>query len=194
VSSGETVGGTAGTGGTGGTVQRAGWEPAEGADPTPRALPLAAESVLYVGAAGGVLAAAGAFMPWVTATLRDRGADLLEVHRTGLDLGAAGAAAVALGALAALVPLVAILKPPAVRLLPALPPIGIVIALVTLAKRHAGNPLTSKLLDLRIGTVQTEKPVAHAGVGAGFWLTVAGAALIVLTSAGYLVARRFRRS
>jgi hypothetical protein len=155
-------------------------------EPRVAALPLAAEAALATAAAGGIVAAAETFMPWVSASLRDRGADLLVTHRTGLELHPTGAAVLALGALSASLALLVILRPAVIRATGALPPLGVAIAVLAVTRRHAGDAAAAHLLRLRIGTVETERPTAVAAATHGLWLTVAAGLVIALVGAGYL--------
>jgi uncharacterized membrane protein len=137
-----------------------------------------------------VLAAVGSFLPWAKATLSDRGAALLHVSKTGVELKPYGYTVVALGAVAVVVALLAARLPAASRLLFGLPLVGIAAVVLAVSKIHAADPLATKILRLRIGTFQTVNPVAHPTVGVGLWLAVAGGVLITLSSVGFLIAQR----
>ncbi|WP_239346194.1 hypothetical protein [Frankia sp. CiP3] len=143
--------------------------------------------------AAGMAAAVGTLLPWAGATLSDRGAVLLAVSRTGLELSANGAVVLLLGVVCA----VSCLLPPDGRrarpLSLALASAGLVITVLAAAEIDAGDPLAAKLLQLRIGTFQTDHPVASTHVGLGLWLSLAAGVTLSVGGAGWQLVGRFTR-
>ncbi|WP_250285447.1 MULTISPECIES: hypothetical protein [unclassified Frankia] len=136
--------------------------------------------IVHVCGVAGLIAVVGAFLPWAGATLADRGADLLHSNRSGLELSWHGKVVLGLGILCAVIS-VLLSELPRVRPLGlALPVAGGVIAALSVLKINSGDAIAASLLRKRIGTFQTDNPVATAEVGVGLWLClVAGAALVL---------------
>jgi hypothetical protein len=112
------------------------------------------------------------------------------VNRTGWDLSPSGQTVCVLGLVVALV---CVLdnrtgRSRRVRYLP--PFAGIVIVLVAVSRLGAGDPVAHKLERLRIGTFQTDHPVAVAMTGSGLWISLAAGVVIVATGVGWLALDR----
>ncbi|WP_131746131.1 hypothetical protein [Frankia sp. Cppng1_Ct_nod] len=142
----------------------------------------------------GIAAAVGVFMPWAGATLSDRGADLLPVSRTGLELSWNGAAVLGLGILCVVVSVLLREVPRARPLSFALPPAGLAIVVLAAVKINSGDAMAARLLRLRIGTFQTDHPVAGGNVGLGLWLSLVAGVVLVLGGIGCQLAARFPRA
>ncbi|WP_322759832.1 hypothetical protein [Frankia sp. Cr2] len=138
----------------------------------------------------GVAAAAGALLPWTGATLSDRGAVLLPVSRTGVELSSNGIVVLVLGVVCALSSVVPRDTRWAHPLTLVLAPAGLAIAVLAAVKINAGDSVAAKLLRLRIGTFQTDHPVATAHVGPGLWLSLAAGGALLLGGLGWQLVGR----
>jgi hypothetical protein len=152
-------------------------------------------AVLWVAGLAGVAAALASRRPWVRAALADRGADLLVVTRSGWDLHPAGQVVCALGLLVTLACVLADTSRPSWWVGCILPVSGVAIAAFAVSRLHAGEPMARKLTRLRIGTFQTDHPVATGGPAAGLWLTLAAGVVIAVAGVGWLALdRKVRRA
>ncbi|WP_322767984.1 hypothetical protein [Frankia sp. Cr1] len=143
----------------------------------------------------GVTAAAGALLPWTGATLSDRGAVLLPVSRSGVELSSNGMVVLVLGVVCAVSSVVPRDSRWARPLTLVLAPAGLAIAVLAAVTINAGDSVAAELLRLRIGTFQTDHPVAAAQVGPGLWLSLGAGGALILGGVGWqLVGRSTRES
>ncbi|SNQ48221.1 conserved membrane hypothetical protein [Frankia canadensis] len=164
-----------------------------GSDPTPGTAavsprPWRERSLALCGLAG-LLAALAVPRGWAHATLSDRGADLLVVTRTGWDLRPNGPLVVALGLLAVVLCVLARWSGRTALALP-LVAAGLAVAGLALGELHAADPDVHRIGRLRIGTFQTDEPVAVGTVGAWLWVTVLAGAVMAAAAATWLVLSR----
>ncbi len=138
----------------------------------------------------GVVAVAGAFLPWAGATLSDRGADLLHRSRTGLELSWHGKVVLGLGILCVVVSVLLREVPRTRPLGLVLPVAGGAIAALAAIKINAGDAIAARFLRLRIGTFQTDHPVATAEVGLGLWLSLTAGVVLLLGGIAWQAAGR----
>jgi hypothetical protein len=141
----------------------------------------------------GAAAAAGALLPWASATLSDRGAVLLPVSRTGLELSPNGLIVLVLGVVCVVSSVVPRDGRWAHPLIFVLPLAGPAIVLLAALRINAGDALVAKLLRLRIGTFQTDHPVASAHVGPGLWLSLTAGVALMLGGVGWHLSSRSAR-
>jgi hypothetical protein len=144
-----------------------------------------ADRALALCALAGLIAAASVPRTWARATLSDRGSALLVVSRSGWQLRPAGPLVVALGLLTTLVCLLAHRRGrAALGVLLAL--LGAAVAGLALSRVHAADPLVHTIGRLRIGTFQTDEPVAAGTAGAGLWVATVAGIVMVLAAVGWL--------
>ncbi len=136
---------------------------------------------------------AGAFLPWAGATLSDRGADLLHRSRTGFELSWHGKVVLGLGILCVVVSVLLREVPRARPLGLVLPVAGGAITVLAAIKINAGDAIAAKFLRLRIGTFQTDHPVATAEVGLGLWLSLAAGVVLLVGGIVWQTAGRSAR-
>ncbi|WP_055748301.1 Trp biosynthesis-associated membrane protein [Frankia sp. AvcI1] len=143
------------------------------------------DRALALCALAGLIAAAAVTRTWARATLSDRGSALLVVTRSGWQLRPAGPLVVAFGLVTALVCLLAHRRGRAAfgALLALL---GAAVTGLALSRLHAADPLVHTIGRLRIGTFQTDEPVAAGTAGAGLWTAVVAGIVMVLTAVGWL--------
>lgn len=142
----------------------------------------------------GLAAYAAAQRSWVEAVLTDRGAELLVVKRTGLDLAPTGQFVVAIGAVVAVLCVATSWWPRARAVVPAVPLAGLALIGLALGRLDAADPLATKISKLRIGTFQYEKPVADTAVGSGLWWCLAAGGFLVVVGLWWVVLERRRAS
>ncbi|WP_261574547.1 hypothetical protein [Frankia gtarii] len=148
------------------------------------------DRALALCALAGLIAAVAVTRTWARATLSDRGAALLVVTRSGWQLRPTGPLVVACGLLTALICLLAHRSGRAAFGAP-LAALGAGVAGLALSRLDAADPLVHKIGRLRIGTFQTDEPVAAGSVGVGLWVaTLAGIVVVVAAVSWLLLTRR----
>ncbi|KQC39985.1 hypothetical protein UK82_02545 [Frankia sp. ACN1ag] len=143
------------------------------------------DRALALCALAGLIAAASVPRTWARATLSDRGSALLVVSRSGWQLRPAGPLVVAFGLLTALVCVLAHRRGRA-ALGALLALLGAAVTGLALSRLHAADPLVHTIGRLRIGTFQTDEPVAAGTAGAGLWVAAVAGIVVVLAAAGWL--------
>ncbi|WP_261555321.1 hypothetical protein [Frankia tisae] len=147
------------------------------------------DRALALCALAGLTAAVAVPRTWARATLSDRGAALLVVTRSGWQLRPTGPLVVACGLLTALICLLAHRSGRA-ELGALLAALGAGVAGLALSRLDAADPLVHKIGRLRIGTFQTDEPVAAGSAGAGLWVAALAGIVVVVAAVGWLLLTR----
>ncbi|WP_232291833.1 hypothetical protein [Frankia sp. QA3] len=147
------------------------------------------DRALALCALAGLIAAAAVTRTWARATLSDRGSALLVVTRSGWELRPTGPLVVAFGLLTGLICLLAHRSGRA-ALGVLLAVLGAAVAGLALSRLHAADPLVHKIGRLRIGTFQTDEPVAAGTAGAGLWAAALAGIVVVLAAVSWLLLTR----
>jgi hypothetical protein len=147
------------------------------------------ERALALCGLAGLVAALVVPRTWSRATLSDRGAALLVVTRSGWDLSPTGPLVAVLGLLALVVCVLARWRRRPLLGVP-LVAAGLAVACLALSELHAADPDVHRISRLRIGTFQTDEPVAAGAVGVWLWVAVAAGVVMAAAAASWLVLSR----